>query len=197
MDKKKGDIDPSELVGGILNIFGLKIDLAEALSSQEGFRSRLEELRERLIAAGGKETLSDLEWKRGAVKVTGHLRTRGILGDQEFHIGTMGKRHEEGEQPSAGQPEQASEPPVDILDEGKLVRIVADVPGVSLDDLALDVGKRRVTISTRDTSRRSYRKELRLDTEVDPASMRASCRNGVLEVYLRKKGEKATRRKRK
>jgi HSP20 family protein len=106
----------------------------------------------------------------------------------------MGKRQQD-DQPMAEQPEHADEPPVDVIDEGTSVRIVADVPGVSLDDLALVVEKRRVSISTKDTARRSYQKELELDTDIDPASIRTSCRNGVLEVYLEKKPHKARRKR--
>ena len=41
-DKKGADV--SDLIGGTLNIFGLKIDLADLLSSSEDMKDRLEEL---------------------------------------------------------------------------------------------------------------------------------------------------------
>jgi len=55
----------SDLVSGTLNFLGLKMDVGELLSSPESARDRLQDLREKLKAAGGKEALSDEEWRQG------------------------------------------------------------------------------------------------------------------------------------
>jgi len=85
-EDKKSDI--SDVFGGTLNIFGLKIDLAKLLSSPEDVKGGLEELRGKLKKAGGREVMSDEEWKSGGMSISGHFRTSGILGDREYHVGT-------------------------------------------------------------------------------------------------------------
>ena len=187
MDKKK-EFDPAELLGGTLNIFGLKLDLGELLASPENVQTRLEELREKLKLAGGQEVLSDEEWRQGGASITGQIRTRGLLGDQEFHIGTMGRPGRRGTGPRpVGEPREVAEPPVDVFDEAEEVTIIADVPGVSLEDLELKVEGDVLSIATTPTARRSFRKELRLEADLAPDSLQATCRNGVLEVRVRKR----------
>lgn len=187
--EKKDELEPSELIGGSLNIFGMRIDLGELVGSPEKLTGRLEELREKLKSAGGREVLSDEEWRRGGASITGHIRTRGLLGEQEFHIGTMGKpRGKEARQPSP-EPAEVVEPPVDVFDEEGLVTIVADVPGVPLEDLELKAEGSVFSLSTKAGARRRYQKELRIDADVEPESLQATCNNGVLEVRLRKRAK--------
>ncbi|MBI2871840.1 MAG: Hsp20/alpha crystallin family protein [Chloroflexi bacterium] len=188
MDDKKGQPDPGALLGGTLNILGLKLDLGELLGSQGGLTERLEELRERLKAAGGRESLSDEDWKHGGARVSGHIRTRGALGDQEYHIGTAGRPPKRAA--PTPQPSEPVEPPVDVFDEVGQVTIVADVPGAGIEDLELKVEGRAFSLATGEKARRSYHKELGLPADVEPDSLRATCRNGVLEVRLRKRGTK-------
>lgn len=186
-EKPKKEPEPSDIIGGSLNIFGLKIDLGELLGSPEKLTGRLEELREKLKEAGGREVLSDEEWRRGGASITGHIRTRGLLGEQEYHIGTMGKPgRREARQPATEAPE-VLEPPVDVFDEEEQVTIVADVPGVGLEELELKAEGSAFSLSTKGGARRRYQKELRLDAELEPESLQATCHNGVLEVRLRKR----------
>ena len=180
--------DPRDLLGGTLNILGFKIDLGELLASPEGFNGRLEELRERLKAAGGKEVLSDEEWRQGGASVTGHIRTGGILGEQEFHIGTTGRPQTRRRGRPVPEPPEAMEPPVDVFEEGQEVTIIADVPGVSPEDLELKVEGNVFVLSTKADARRNYRKEIRFESAVDPDSLQVAGHNGVLEVRLRKQG---------
>lgn len=175
-DKKEKQPQARGLIEGGLNIFGLRIDLGELLTAPENLSGRLEELRQKLEAAGGGQ---------GVATVTGHIRTGGLLGDQEYHIGTVGRPRGRGK--PAPEPAEVTEPPVDVFDEGEQVTIVADVPGVSLEELELKVKGSVFSLSTRATARRSYRKELDLDAEVDPKSLQSSCQNGTLEVRMRKR----------
>lgn len=178
----------SDLVSGTLNFLGLKMDVGELLSSPESARDRLQDLREKLKAAGGKEGLSDDEWRQGGSTITGHIRTRGLLGEREFHVGTMGKPGRKATGRPSPEPPEVVEPPVDIFDEGEQVTIVADVPGVALEDLELNVEGRVFSLATKATAPRSYRKELRLESDVQADSLEATCRNGALEVRVRKQG---------
>ena len=87
MKKEDEKPDISDVIGGTINVFGLKIDLAKLLSSPEDVRDRLEELREKLKKAAGKEVLSDEEWRQGGTSISGHLRTGGVLGEREYQPG--------------------------------------------------------------------------------------------------------------
>jgi HSP20 family protein len=183
MDKADKESDLSDVLGGALDIFGLKIDLGKLLSSPEDVKDRLEELREKLKKAGGREVVSDEEWRRGEATISGHFRTSGILGEREYHIGTAGPAARPGGRERVSEP---LEPPVDVFHEAEEVMIVADVPGVEMADLELRVQDDVLTISTRPAAGRSYRKEIKLGCRVDKDSLKASCRNGILEVHLRK-----------
>jgi len=188
-EDKKSDI--SDVIGGTLNIFGLKIDLAKLLSSPEDVKDRLEELREKLKKAGGKEVLSDEEWKSGGVGISGHFRTSGILGDREYHVGTttppvepVAKRKRNEKAP---EPTEAVEPPVDIFREAEEIVVVAEVPGVELTDLELRVNDDVLILTTKPAAQRNYLKKIELGSPVDEGSLKATCRNGVLEIHLQKK----------
>lgn len=185
MAEEKKEFNLSDVVGGSLNILGLKLDLGQLLAAPEDLAERLEELREKLQAAGGKEVVSTEDWKRGGVSVSGYVRTRGFLGDNEYHLGTAAPPRPRERR--ASQAVEAVEPPVDVFDEGQRVTVVAEVPGITLDDLHLKVEGNVLSLSTGPGARRSYRKELSLEAEVEPGSLEATCRNGVLEVHLRKR----------
>lgn len=183
MSSKKKEAGSTGLIGGSLNILGLEINLGELLAAPENLEGRLEELRDRLKQAGGKEALSDDEWKRG-LRVSGVIRTRGALGDKEYHIGTAG-RPGDASRPAA-EPPEPSEPPVDVFEEAERITVVADVPGASLEDMELEFKGDVLTLATRATARRRYRKVIELSAAVAPDTMKTTCRNGVLEVQVRK-----------
>jgi HSP20 family protein len=185
--KNDQEFDLSDVIGGTLNILGLKIDLAKLLSSPEDVRGRLEELREKLKKAGGRQVLSDEEWRRGEMSVSGHLRTRGILGEREYHIGTAGSPARRKGRERVSAPPEAVEPPVDVFHEAEGIMVVAEVPGVELTDLELKAEDDVLSFSTKPKAPRSYRKEIRLGSRVDADSLKATCRNGILEVHLRKR----------
>lgn len=185
MSNRKKEPEPSDLISGVLNIFGLKLDLGKLLSSPEEVRAQLEELREKLKQAGGKETLSDEEWRGGGVSISGHLRTRGILGDTEYHVGTSAPPRAR-ESKGAPAPPLAQEPPVDVFQDPQEIVVVAEVPGVGLEDLELKAEGSVFSLATKPTAPRSYRKEIELDSPVEGESLQANCRNGILEIRLRK-----------
>jgi len=81
------------------------------------------------------------------------------------------------------------EPLIDIMEEKEDVVIVAELPGVEKEDISLHATEDQFTISV-DNSNRRYHKEMPLPAKVDRRSARASYKNGVLEVRLRKLEEK-------
>ncbi len=187
MKKDHPKADLSDVIGGTLDILGLKIDLAELLSSPENARGRLEELREKLKKAGGREVLSDEEWGRGETRISGHLSTRGILGEREYHIGTTEPSTRWRDQESVWKPTEVVEPPVDVFHEAEEIVIIAEVPGVDLGELDLEVDGDVFSFSTKPAARRGYRKKIELGAPVQVDSLKATCRNGILEVHLQKR----------
>jgi HSP20 family protein len=187
MVKETKEPEISNVIGGTLNILGLKIDLGKLLSAPEDVSKQLEELREKLKKAGGKETLSDEEWRKGKVSVTGQIKTRGILGDREYHIGTAGPATSQRERAKVSEQPETIEPPVDVFPEGKEIVVIAEVPGIELADLELKVNEDVFSFSTKSSARRNYHKEIKLSSKVDGNSLKATCKNGILEVHLPKK----------
>ncbi len=90
-----------------------------------------------------------------------------------------------------GSPKAAEErePLVDVVTGDKVVQVIAEVPGVERNDIKLFGTEETLTISV-DTEKRKYRKEVELPVNVDPKSAKASYKNGVLEVTLKRLGKK-------
>ena len=74
---------------------------------------------------------------------------------------------------------------VDITDEPKQVRIIAELPGADISTIKCAVGKDTITISAFAVGRRYWRR-LQLPTVVVPESLRTQYNNGSLEVTLQK-----------
>ncbi|MBI2866088.1 MAG: Hsp20 family protein [Chloroflexi bacterium] len=173
-ERKREETGESNLIGGVLDILGLRIDLGELLASPESLGKRLSELQEKLRAVAGDQAV-----------VSGHVRTRGPWGSREFHLGTLGKTGPEASRTQS--PEEDTEPPLDIIHEPEQVVVVADVPGVGLQDMEVKLQGQVLSIATRGSARRNYRKTLTLEGDLDPDSMSLNCRNGVLEVRIGKR----------
>ncbi|MBI4526990.1 MAG: Hsp20/alpha crystallin family protein [Deltaproteobacteria bacterium] len=185
--KSDKEFDLSQVIDGALEILGLKIDLGKLLSSPEDVRDRLQELREKLKRAGGREVLRDEEWQKERATISGHVRTRGVLGEREYHIGTAARPRREDQAPKPLKSTDVVEPTVDVFDEPQEIVVVAEVPGVGFNDLELKIQDRVLSLFTRPEARMGYRKEIELGFDVDAGSLKATCRNGILEVRLRKR----------
>jgi HSP20 family protein len=94
----------------------------------------------------------------------------GGRGDVEMQFGGGG--------PAAG---FGAETHVDVHREGDSVRVVADLPGVTKDDIDLTCDGQVLTIRAVGTDRQ-YEETVQLPTSVDETSARATYNNGVLEV---------------
>lgn len=80
------------------------------------------------------------------------------------------------------------EPLVDtVIDEKEnLVRVVAEMPGVSKEDIEINATEDKITISAQ-RGNKKYFAEVPLPAAVDPSSSEATYNNGVLEVRLKLK----------
>ena len=85
------------------------------------------------------------------------------------------------------EPKETREPLVDVIEEPEQVRVVAELPGVEKSEIKTTVSDSTLTIKViAGAHKYRYLREVELPVSVDPDSSKASYRNGVLEVTLRK-----------
>ena len=84
------------------------------------------------------------------------------------------------------------EPMVDLFDEPSRLLIVAEVPGIDEANLKLELQDDILLISTV-KGEPNYRKELLLPASFAQKDMGFQCRNGVLEIVLKKAKAKKAR----
>ena len=75
------------------------------------------------------------------------------------------------------------EPVVDLFDEGTTIRVIAEMPGIDEEKIALDLQGSTLLISASD-KRRTFQKEVSLPCEARLEKQRFQ--NGVLELTLEK-----------
>jgi HSP20 family protein len=81
--------------------------------------------------------------------------------------------------------EEIREPITDVFDEDKEIRVYAEMPGVSKEDIKLDLTEDILDISAQ-TGDRKYHKEILLPAKVKTETMTSSYNNGILEVRVKK-----------
>jgi HSP20 family protein len=104
--------------------------------------------------------------------------------------------------PSFGTEVSFRAPPVDVIDEGDKIRVVAEIPGVRKEDLDVRVFEDSVVIRAerkestekkdkgyylRERSYSTYYRTIALPAPVIPEKAEATYTNGVLELVLPKK----------
>jgi HSP20 family protein len=77
------------------------------------------------------------------------------------------------------------EPLVDVIEEDREVVIVAELLGVKKEDVQIHATQCNVTILV-DTIEHKYYKEVALPVWIDPESIVATYKNGVLQIRLKK-----------
>ena len=75
------------------------------------------------------------------------------------------------------------EPLVDVVSSDKEVRVIAEMPGVSKEDIDLTINERSLVINV-DREDRRYYKKLEFPGAVDPKGAKSSYNNGILEVTV-------------
>lgn len=79
---------------------------------------------------------------------------------------------------------EAREPLVDVFDEHGEILAIAELPGASEDEVEVAIEGDRLSLETRGARR--YAKTITLPQAVNPASLRRTFRNGLLELRLKK-----------
>jgi HSP20 family protein len=92
-------------------------------------------------------------------------------------------------------------PKIDVMDDGRCIRVVADLPGISKGDIKLNVTRDSMEIRAEGRAEKEqqgknyyyserassgYYRRVPLPTEINPKSAKAKFENGVLEVILDK-----------
>ena len=79
--------------------------------------------------------------------------------------------------------EEAREPMVDLFDEGDHLLLIAELPGVEVNDISFEVKEDVLSLSATRGDRK-YRKEVLLPSAVRAQAATSSYRNGVFEIRL-------------
>jgi len=92
-------------------------------------------------------------------------------------------------------------PPIDVADEENSICVRAEVPGCKAEDIDISVQGNTLTIRGEkkyseekkekgyyhvETTYGSFRRDITLPSEVEPAKIEASCKDGILKVTLPK-----------
>ncbi|MEF8800190.1 MAG: Hsp20/alpha crystallin family protein [Halolamina sp.] len=85
---------------------------------------------------------------------------------------------------AAGEEPGGTDTHVDAFDEGEMLRLVADLPGASKENVSLQCDGETLTIEA--GPEQEYRERVRLPARVDEHSAEATFNNGVLEVRFDK-----------
>jgi HSP20 family protein len=81
--------------------------------------------------------------------------------------------------------EEVREPMVDVFDEPDRILVIAELPGVSENEIKLEVAGDILNLSASDKDRK-YAREILLPGKVKPDTIKTSYNNGILEITLQK-----------
>ena len=126
--------------------------------------------------------------------------TDGVLPGKSYvygfnmHAGPDGKPvfEEFGDVPTPSSNDSVSsigrEPLIEVIPSDEFITVIAELPGVEKTDIDLKADERNLIISV-DTESRKYFKNVNMKTAVDPDSIKAQYKNGILEVKIKPKDE--------
>jgi HSP20 family protein len=152
-------------LGGILGGLGNLVEkLAEVAERAEEFSKNGE------IQGGGKAMTGVYGF---TVKVG--------LGDQGVKVEPFGTIHRDKTAEGNAPVVEIREPMVDLFEEDDHVTIVAEMPGIGVEDLHLELKDDILTLSAEKRDKK-YRKEILLPGIFSRERMSVSCNNGVVEI---------------
>ena len=113
-----------------------------------------------------------------------------------IHFGSDGKPHIDqfGHRPVKTSEGKRSisderEPLIDVIEGDEDVSITVEIPGVEKEDIDLNVTKNNLEISV-DNPKRKYHRLIDLPCDVLPKTSKASYKNGILDIVIKRKEEK-------
>jgi HSP20 family protein len=81
--------------------------------------------------------------------------------------------------------EEVREPMIDVFDEEDHILVIAELPGVSENEIKIEVAGDILNLAASDRDRK-YAKEVLLPGKVRPDSIKTAYKNGILEITLEK-----------
>ncbi len=106
--------------------------------------------------------------------------------DKESHVEPIIKPVAAHARPAQQSPTQSTrEPHVEVFDEADHVLVVAEMPGVSSDDVAVNFLEKNLTIQGKSKTAQ-FQKVLELPAAFGPDDVAISSNNGVIEIRLAK-----------
>lgn len=145
---------------------------------------QLSELAEKAERSGG-EVNEKGEFSAGPVSgVYGFTVKTGLGGEQGPKVEPFGNFHKDKESGRVVV-QEIREPMTDIFDEPERVLVVAEVPGVTQEDIRLDLHG-DVLALTAQRGEAKYAKEILLPQSFTADKMSYACRNGILEIKFAK-----------
>jgi HSP20 family protein len=84
--------------------------------------------------------------------------------------------------------QEIREPIVDVFDEKDHVLVVAEMPGVGVDDVLAELKDDILTLSA-ERGNKKYRKEMLLPGSFEKEKMTVCCNNGIVEIKFLKESE--------
>ena len=81
------------------------------------------------------------------------------------------------------------EPLTDIIEGDNDVAVTVEIPGVEKEDIDLNVQNESINIKV-DSPKRKYQKKLDLPCDVIPKTTKATYKNGVLDIVIKRKEKK-------
>jgi HSP20 family protein len=90
-------------------------------------------------------------------------------------------------------------PPVDVYENADELLLLADLPGVALEDLTLNLDKTRLELEARqrtsgEVAPKLFQRTFRIPDTLDPNRVEAELRAGVLHLHLKKSEASRPRR---
>lgn len=86
-----------------------------------------------------------------------------------------------------GPPARGREPLTDVIESGDTTHITVELPGVNKDDIDMRVTEDKIIVRV-DAGDRQYYKEVDLHSKVDPNSVKATFKNGILDITVKRVG---------
>jgi len=171
--KQKGEPEKEEIeidfgigkigFGGLFKGIGNLIDLASKVGEEE------------------IEKTGEIKGLPKRVKGVYGFRIKTMVGGKPV-IETFGNIKETARGPVV---EEVREPLVDVFDEKDHILVIAELPGVSEDKIKVELVGDILNLIASDQDRK-YAKEILLPAKVKADSLKASYKNGMLEITLEK-----------
>jgi HSP20 family protein len=81
------------------------------------------------------------------------------------------------------------EPLADVITTDKDIKVTVEMPGVSKQDIKINVYEGSVEVSTTDTANKKYHRLIELPADADVETAKSTYANGILEITFKKKGK--------